>query len=191
MDDITITGERVTLRTLTEANLPRLLEIVNAPEIVEWWPDYDYARLHADTMEDPDTVSLAIELAPVSDGVQAEDRAGGSATGSSGGEFVGLIMFGEQPDPYYRHASIDITLDPEHLGQGLGSDALRTLVRYLFEVRGHHRITIDPALSNERAIGMYKKLGFQPVGIMRSYERGLDGAWRDGLLMDMLVGELR
>jgi len=171
MDDIHIAGERVILRTLSEEDLPRLLEILTTPPIDEWWPDYDAARLHADTMEDPDTVSLAIEL--------------------PSGEFVGLIMFGEESDPYYRHATIDMTLDPEHLGQGLGSDALRTLVRYLFEVRGHHRITIDPAVINERAIGMYKKVGFRPVGVVRCHERGPGGVWRDGLLMDMLAGELR
>jgi len=177
MEGIRIAGKRVTLRSLTEDDLPRLLEILTTPPIDEWWPDYDAERLRADTMEDPDTVSLAIEL---------------PSTGLSvAGEFVGLIMFGEESDPYYRHATIDMTLDPEHLGQGLGSDALRTLVRYLFEVRGHHRITIDPAVINERAIGMYKKVGFQPVGIVRCHERGLGGVWRDGLLMDMLAGELR
>jgi aminoglycoside 6'-N-acetyltransferase len=29
------------------------------------------------------------------------------------------------------------------------------------------------------------------VGIMRQHERGRDGAWHDGLLMDLLVGEIR
>jgi RimJ/RimL family protein N-acetyltransferase len=40
------------------------------------------------------------------------------------------------------------------------------------------------------AIRAYRRLGFQPVGIMRRYERGPDGAWHDGLLMDLLSGEL-
>jgi aminoglycoside 6'-N-acetyltransferase len=34
-------------------------------------------------------------------------------------------------------------------------------------------------------------VGFRPVGVMRRYERGPDGVWHDGLLMDMLAGELR
>jgi aminoglycoside 6'-N-acetyltransferase len=29
------------------------------------------------------------------------------------------------------------------------------------------------------------------VGVMRAYERGDDGTWHDGLLMDLLAGELR
>ena len=53
--------------------------------------------------------------------------------------------------------------------------------------RGHHRLTIDPAAANERAIGAYASLGFKPVGIMRRYERGRDGSFHDGLLMDLLA----
>jgi aminoglycoside 6'-N-acetyltransferase len=56
--------------------------------------------------------------------------------------------------------------------------------------RGHHRFTIDPAIANGRAIAAYAKLGFRPVGTMRSYERGNDGSWHDSLLMDLLGDEL-
>ena len=58
-------------------------------------------------------------------------------------------------------------------------------------MRGHHRLTIDPAADNAKAIRSYERVGFRPVGIMRRYERGLDGTWHDGLLMDLLAGELR
>jgi len=34
-------------------------------------------------------------------------------------------------------------------------------------------------------------MGFRRVGVMRQYERSPEGVWRDGLLMDMLRGELR
>ena len=162
-------GDRVTLRLLAEEDLPRLLEILLQPGIAEWWPGYDMARLRADTFGSPETTSLAVEF---------------------GGRLVGLVMYSEQTDPYYKSAGIDITLDNAHLGQGLGSDTLRTLARHLFEDRGHHRLTIDPALANERAIGAYKKVGFKPVGTMRQYEMGVDGTFHDNLLLDMLVGEL-
>lgn len=56
--------------------------------------------------------------------------------------------------------------------------------------RGHPRITIDPAVANERAIRAYERIGFRQVGVMRSYERGADGTWHDGLPMDLLAGEL-
>jgi aminoglycoside 6'-N-acetyltransferase len=40
------------------------------------------------------------------------------------------------------------------------------------------------------AIRSYAKVGFRPVGVMRQYERGGDGRFHDGLLMDLLRGEL-
>ena len=68
---------------------------------------------------------------------------------------------------------------------------MRTLARWLFEDRGHHRITIDPAAANERAIRSYEGVGFKRVGVMRRYERGTDGDWHDGLLLDLLPEDLR
>jgi aminoglycoside 6'-N-acetyltransferase len=89
----------------------------------------------------------------------------------------------------YRHAGMDIFLTTSRQGGGLGKEAIRVLARYLFEERGHHRLTIDPAAENAGAIRAYERVGFRAVGIMRKYERGPDGVWRDGLLMDMLEEE--
>ena len=57
-------------------------------------------------------------------------------------------------------------------------------------VHGHHRIEIDPAADNAAAIRAYTKVGFRPVGITRQSERGADGTWHDGLLMDLLADDL-
>jgi len=163
-------GDRVKLRLLAEEDLPRLLAIVREPGVAEWWACYDLERLRADTFGDAATTSLAIEL---------------------DGDLIGLVMYSEEKDPFYRSAGIDITLDISCVGQGLGYDTLRTVARYLFEECGHHRLTIDPAVANERAVRAYERVGFKPVGVMRQYEKGADGAFHDNLLMDMLVGEVR
>lgn len=163
-------GERVVLRPLTAEDIPRAAEIVAHPEVSPWWNGYDAPKLRAELLDDEDVTSFGIELE---------------------GRFIGFIAYSEEKDPGYRHAGVDLALDGEHLGQGLGTDALRTVLRYLFEVLGHHRATIDPAAANPRAIAAYTKVGFRPVGIMRRYERGPDGEWRDGLLMDLLAEELR
>ena len=61
-------------------------------------------------------------------------------------------------------------------------------MRLLIEERGHHRITIDPAVENAASIRAYEKAGFRPVGVMRRYERDTDGAgWHDGPLMEFVV----
>jgi aminoglycoside 6'-N-acetyltransferase len=69
-------------------------------------------------------------------------------------------------------------------GQHFGVGASR------FAPAAHHRITIDPAAANSRAIRCYEKAGFRPVGVMRQYERGADGQFHDGLMMDLLRGDL-
>ena len=106
------------------------------------------------------------------------------------GKVVGWIQWQAEDDPDYRHASIDVYLDPAVHGRGLGTDAVRTLARHLVVDHGHHRITIDPAADNEAAIHSYTKVGFRPVGVMRRSERGADGTWHDSLLMDLLAEEL-
>lgn len=93
-------------------------------------------------------------------------------------------------EPKYRHATIDVFLAPALHGRGLGSEAVRQVVDHLVEERGHHRITIDPAVANRGAVRAYEKAGFRPVGVMRSYERDADGrGWHDGLLMELLAGD--
>jgi aminoglycoside 6'-N-acetyltransferase len=101
-----------------------------------------------------------------------------------------MVQYGEEADPDYRHASIDIFIAPAVHGRGLGRDAVATLARHLMAERGHHRLVIDPAADNEAAIRCYAAVGFRPVGIMRQYERDASGEWHDGLLMDLLDGEL-
>ena len=102
---------------------------------------------------------------------------------------LGAIQWAEEEEADYRHASIDLFLDPAVHRRGFGSDALRSLVRYLFEEKDFHRVAIDPAAHNAAAIAAYAKVGFRPVGVMRQYERGADGTWHDGLLMDLLRSE--
>jgi aminoglycoside 6'-N-acetyltransferase len=166
VDHPTLMGRRVVLRPVADADRARLREILAEPEVARWWA---LSGSSAEASEDDSEVELAIEL---------DD------------EVVGAIQYGEEDDPDYRNAGVDIFLTTAIHGQGVGPDAIRTLARYLFDVRGHHRLTIDPAVANARAIAAYAKVGFRPVGIMRLYERGPDGTWHDGLLMDLLRDEL-
>ena len=107
-------------------------------------------------------------------------------------EVIGAVQFTEESAPDHRHAGIDIFLTARHTGVGLGTDSVRTLARWLLDDRGHHRLTIDPATENASAIASYRKVGFQPVGVLRRYWRDhRTGEWRDGLLMDLLADELR
>jgi aminoglycoside 6'-N-acetyltransferase len=162
-------GECVVLRPATDADVPALVAILRTPEVARWWGDQveDDVR---EALEDADTTVWV-----VCEGEQA----------------IGMVEAWEETDPMYRHAAIDISLHPDRHGRGLGTDTVRTVARWLFDERGHHRVTIDPAAHNAIAIRCYEGVGFRPVGVMREYERGSDGTWHDGLLMELLHRELR
>lgn len=169
-EDGVLEGARVRLRPVRPEDIGRLGEIVQQPGVAEWWPGYSEDRLRDDILgEKSEVTAYVIEFT---------------------GSIAGFIWYYEEDDPQYRMAGIDISLDCKWHNRGLGTDALRVLARHLFEDRGHHRIIIDPAVPNERAVYVYKKVGFKPVGVMRSYERLPDGSFRDGLLMDMLPEDL-
>jgi aminoglycoside 6'-N-acetyltransferase len=161
-------GAQVVLVPVTPAHVPDLRRILHTPEVRRRWGD-EAASVQW-PFDDPSATRFAILL----DGVVR-----------------GLVQYGEEEEPAYRHASIDIFLDPEVHGRGIGRDAVRTLARHLVRDCGHHRLVIDPATDNEAAIRCYAAVGFRPVGVMRRYERDADGAgWHDALLMDLLAEEL-
>jgi aminoglycoside 6'-N-acetyltransferase len=158
-------GDRITLRPAGAADAGRLIEILAAPGVVEWWGPHTAADVAA-LLTEP---SFMIEHAEQS---------------------IGLIQWYEEDDPDYRHAGMDLALHPDWHGRGLGSEAVRVLARWLVTERGHHRLVIDPAAANHAAIRCYRRVGFRPVGVLRRYERGTDGTWHDGLLLDLLAEEL-
>ena len=95
------------------------------------------------------------------------------------GRLVGAIQSTEESDTEFRHAGIDLFLDDD-VQAGVGPTAIRILARRLIEEDGHHRITIDPAAENERAISAYEKVGFRRVGRLRRYQRMPDGTGSTG-----------
>ncbi|MFE2531413.1 GNAT family N-acetyltransferase [Streptomyces sp. NPDC059371] len=163
-------GASVVLRPTVPEDIPALAAIRATPEVRERWRGGDDLEADLATdLQDPDTRCLTVD----------KDR-----------RIIGMIQWYVEEEPDYRHAGIDLFLDPAVHGRGFGTDAVRTLACHLIDVQGHHRLIIDPAADNAAAIHCYAKVGFRPVGIMRRYERGLDGSWHDGLLMDLLADEV-
>ncbi|WP_436501620.1 GNAT family N-acetyltransferase [Actinokineospora sp. HUAS TT18] len=163
-------GASVVLRPTVQDDIQALAAIRATPEVrARWNGGDDLAADIAADLADPDTRFLTIDH---------QQRV------------VGMIQWHAEEDPDYRHAGIDMFLDPAVHSMGLGTDALRTLARHLIDTHGFHRLVIDPAADNAAMIRCCAKVGFRPVGVLRQYERGSDGTWHDGLLMDLLADEL-
>ncbi|HWH96655.1 MAG TPA: GNAT family protein [Baekduia sp.] len=161
-------ADELRLRPLAADDAPELLRILRTPEVARWWDEPEEGFPLTD---DPDSVRLTIIV---------------------DGRVAGLIQYWEETEPKYRHAAIDVFLDPALHDRGLGSEAVRRVVDLLVDERGHHRITIDPAAANAGAIKAYEKVGFRAVGTMRQYERDVGGAgWHDALLMELLADDRR
>ena len=161
-------GRNIVLRPLRADDVERVAEIQAEPGVARWWgpPNKVELRRQADGSDEEKAFAIVREC-----------------------QLVGLIQYHEVNEPDFRHAGIDVFLTEGAQGHGLGTNAVRTLARYLIDERGHHRLTIDPATDNAAAIRAYEKVGFCTVGVMREYWRSPDGTWRDGLLMDLLARE--
>ena len=152
------------LRPLAGSDESELTRIRLEPEVLKWWGplEPEFPR------EEPESTRWTVEL---------------------DGSVVGMVQFWEETEPRYRYATIDLFLQPAVHGRGVGTEVVAQVVRHLIEDRGHHRITIDPALTNAGAIRSYEKVGFTRVGVMRAYERDVDGhGWHDALLMELVTG---
>lgn len=156
-------GERVVLSPVTadDVEVPRSIHAM--PEVAAWW-------------------GQPVEGFPLTD-----EPGSKRLTIRCEGHVVGLIQFGEEREPEHRHAWIDLFLDPAWSGQGLGSDAVATLVCHLQHARGHHRVTIDPVVDNAAAIRCYEKVGFRRVGVSERSWRDPSGVWRDSVLMELVA----
>ena len=135
-------GRKVTLRPGRAGDAPRLRAILAEPSVSRWWAEPDPVEVIEEELHGDDAgVLLVVEIS---------------------GQVAGGIQYHEENDPMYRHAGIDIYLSRRFQGQGAGTEAVGLLARFLFERRGHHRITIDPAAANERPSGATPRLASGP-----------------------------
>jgi aminoglycoside 6'-N-acetyltransferase len=157
-------GRRIRLAPLAREHHRRLTELRNEPGVLRWWQEPRDDFLDDET----DVHKYAVLL---------------------GDEVIGFVQWHEETDPMYRHAGIDLFIDPSLHGRGFGTEVVRLVCAHLIDERGFHRIVIDPEVANEVAIACYRKVGFRPVGVMRRYQRDRFGEWQDGLLLDLLADE--
>jgi len=140
-------GVRTTLRPVVATDEDLLVGWLQDPEVCRWWGGRpltrdEIVRSYLGDRE-PDVVPFVIE---------------------HGDCAIGYIQY------WIADASsggLDMFLVPAARGQGLGPDAARALVRYLFQERHWQRVTVDPAVDTARAIRAWHKAGFRAGRMLR------------------------
>lgn len=144
-----IRGERVTLRHMVRADVD---EMARWPRFVE--PELQWANLDLTDPADRDAYF---------------ERGRTNATRrrfvirNEVGELIGTVGL-RNLNFRLGQGTLGIIIRADAVGQGYGTDAIRSLVRYAFESLGLKRVLLDVAETNVRAQHVYEKLGFVPIG---------------------------
>jgi aminoglycoside 6'-N-acetyltransferase len=172
-------GERVTLRRFKLADAVPFAAYRSDPEVARyqsWEAPYPLAqgeRLIRNMLrQHPDTPGQWFQFA---------------VTLRATGELIGDC--GTKPDAEDpRQAEIGYTIASQHHGSGLGTDTVRTLLGYLFEARGKHRVIASCDPRNTSSVRLLERVGMRREGHLRE-SAWFNGAWGDDLLFALLDRE--
>lgn len=102
-------------------------------------------------------------------------------------EICGIIRI-DDLDLTNRSATVGADVDLRFRRQGLASEAYERIINYLFNDLGLHRLQLVTLITNDIALKLYQKLGFQQEGVIReSIYR--NGEFNDLILMGLLQSE--
>ena len=164
-----------------QADYDHMIRWLNDTRVLEWW----------DGRDNP--------LSPERAREKYSPRIAGNAPATSffielAGWPIGYIQFyrvadypewqeviGLKPDPSVY--SVDVFLgEPDLWGKGIGTQALRMVVRHLLEEVGAKEVVITPFAHNARAIRSYEKAGFRKERLIPKAELH-EGKYQDEWLM--------
>jgi len=168
-----IRGERVLLRAAERDDLPRFVQWLNDPIVLEYFGNLFPLSLEQEEkgyeamLQDSSLCSFAVEF--------KGRRVGGAGLSSM--------------DSRNRNAEVGLFIGvPELWDQGLGRDVTTMLLRYGFEELNLHRIYLRVFAANERAVYLYETLGFRHEGCWRRGE-SRHGRYHDIPWMSILRAE--
>src|SRR4051812_26813136 len=106
-----------------------------------------------------------------------------------GGDVAGWARIGSyNPRPAYSGVGeSQVYVDPDHRRGGVGV-ALTRAITAAAERRGYWKLIGRLFTDNEASLALVKRCGFYEVGVHRRHGR-LDGAWRDVLVVERLLGD--
>lgn len=105
----------------------------------------------------------------------------------AGERVVGWADIAAAGNPRLAHRGyLGMGLLPEARGLGLGQKLLEAALTHAREQTSLEKVELLVFTSNIAAIGLYRKLGFQEIGVIRHF-RKLDGVYFDCLEMELFL----
>ena len=171
-----LSGERVLLRPIEPADVPRLWALVHDLEVAVMSSSgpvvptslAEYAtRFNEQTREPhPDWTPFAIEVE---------------------GEVIGACDL-HHIHQFTRTCELGIELGRDYWGKGFGQDTVLTLLEYAFEHLNMNRVALYVLADDPRAVSAYRKVGFVEEGRLR-HASWVKGQYEDEFVMAIVREE--
>lgn len=87
----------------------------------------------------------------------------------------------------YKNSVLEVGIfigDEEYLSKGYGTDALKLLVKFIFEQMNINKVKLGVYSFNARAIKCYEKVGFKKEAVLKE-ELYRNGAYQDIIIMSI------
>ena len=171
-----LAGEKCVLRPIMESDVPRLVELVNSPEVRK------YLRMvfPINDVREREWVERLYKGYPseIVFGIVPKNEEG--IIGTTGLHAIDWVN---------RDAVFGIAIwDARWWNKGIGTEATHLMVEYAFDQLNLHRVQLEVYEYNERAITVYKKVGFVEEGRRRK-QKFLHGEYYDTIIMGILREE--
>ncbi|MBI2338591.1 GNAT family N-acetyltransferase [Candidatus Daviesbacteria bacterium] len=176
-----IQRNKVILRPMREENFEIMFKWLNDIEVMRYWYGRDKPR-SLDWIRKHFTPSIKGQTNSTYWIIESDSEPVGyvcnTAEKNDNGEFLGKV-------------EVDILIgDKSRWEKGIGSDALKAMIDYAFNIQKAERVFLTPRVTNNRAIHVYEKVGFKKEGILRHFEK-FEGKWVDNAIMSILRGEFK
>jgi [ribosomal protein S5]-alanine N-acetyltransferase len=173
----TLSGPRLTMRMLTQADAPEVFGVFGDPEVMRFWsspplPDVAGARELIDQIEDLFKARRLFQW-----GVCSRDT--GKVTGT-------CTLHNLRAE--HRRAEIGFAIARANWGQGFATEALELLIGFAFATLGLHRLEADTDPENVRSLRLLERQGFKREGYLRERWHHL-GKLHDGVFLGLLASE--
>lgn len=149
-----LSGEKIKLRPMTENEKPLFFDMATKSEATP----YLYGKMYADKIPSLEELFDDYKDYYFNDSQPEKGRCFAILLND---KIIGQINY-NKINRHNNSTELDIWIAKNiHIGKGIGSDALKTLIKYLKKKLKVSNFIICPSTNNPRAIKAYKKVGFK------------------------------